>query len=255
MTIRVYLTGRVGVQVDGNPAIREEQFRGRQERLAFAYLVSRREQPVQRDDLAAVLWPSEADLPPAWQTALSALLSRLRHLLSCDALRPYNTGISRGFGQYQLRLPADTFVDVDYAAHAVDIAEGALKLGDPRGAFGQAWAAVVITRRPFLSGETGPWVEAQRGRQHRQLIRALECMARSWLATGEPLLAVEAASEAVSLDGLREASYHLLMRAYDASGNRPEAIKTYHRLRERLVDELGSDPSRETEALFLELLG
>ncbi len=30
---------------------------------------------------------------------------------------------------------------------------------------------------------------------------------------------------------------------------------TYHRLRQLLVDELGTDPSAETQALYLDLLG
>ena len=44
------------------------------------------------------------------------------------------------------------------------------------------------------------------------------------------------------------------MTAHRATGNRGEAIRSYHRLRARLVDELGVDPTEETETLYLELL-
>ncbi|MEE8442832.1 MAG: bacterial transcriptional activator domain-containing protein [Dehalococcoidia bacterium] len=60
--------------------------------------------------------------------------------------------------------------------------------------------------------------------------------------------------EAIGLDPFRERSYQLLMESYAASGNRSEAIKTYHTLHERLADELGTDPSPEIEAIYLELL-
>jgi DNA-binding SARP family transcriptional activator len=44
------------------------------------------------------------------------------------------------------------------------------------------------------------------------------------------------------------------MQAYAANGNRAEALKTYHRLRTLLADELGTSPGPDTEALYLELL-
>jgi len=91
-------------------------------------------------------------------------------------------------------------------------------------------------------------------RPARQLLRSLECLAKIWLSTQEPGLAVEAATEALALDSFRESSYRLLMRAHVSAGNRAEAVRVYHRLRELLADELGTDPSAETEALYLEFL-
>jgi SARP family transcriptional regulator, regulator of embCAB operon len=45
-----------------------------------------------------------------------------------------------------------------------------------------------------------------------------------------------------------------MITAHRATGNRGEAIRSYHRLRDLLVEELGVDPTGETEALYLELL-
>ncbi len=97
-------------------------------------------------------------------------------------------------------------------------------------------------------------MEAQRRTLQRQLQRALACQATIWQSTGESHLAVEVANEAVTLDSYRESSYQLLMRAHIATGNRAEAVRAYHRLRKLLAEELGTDPSRETETLYLELL-
>jgi DNA-binding SARP family transcriptional activator len=74
------------------------------------------------------------------------------------------------------------------------------------------------------------------------------------MAIGEDALAVEAASEAVRLEPFRETSHQRLMRAHAALGNRAEALRAYERCRRLLADELGVDPSVETEALYLELL-
>ncbi len=251
--LRVYLAGRIAGEANGVVVINERDFRGQQDRLLFAYLVCERSRPVPREELADTLWPDGP--PPAWQTALNALVSRLRRLLDHGELRAFDAAVTQEFGQYQLRLPAAAWVDLEAAAAYLDQAEGALRAGEPRRAFGAATVAAGIGARPFLSGQDGPWVAGQRLRIERQRVRALECLAEVWLASGEPALGVEAASQALALDPYRETAHQLLMRAHAGTGNPAQAVRAYQRLRELLVAELGTDPSRETEALYVELLG
>ena len=44
------------------------------------------------------------------------------------------------------------------------------------------------------------------------------------------------------------------MRVHAALGNRAEALRVYGRCRRRLTDELGVDPSPQTEAVYMERL-
>ena len=53
----------------------------------------------------------------------------------------------------------------------------------------------------------------------------------------------------------QEAAYRQLMRALAAAGERGEALRVWERCRTTLVEELGVDPSPETEAVYLEVLG
>ena len=75
-----------------------------------------------------------------------------------------------------------------------------------------------------------------------------------YLQNDEASLAVEAAREVLRLRAFRETGYRLLMRAHRAEGNRAEALRTYERCRELISAELGVSPSRETQALYRELL-
>jgi DNA-binding SARP family transcriptional activator len=252
MHLRIYLTGRVGVAVGSELVLRERQFRDRQGRRLFAYLVTSRGRPVPRAELAQITWPDE--MPVAWEAALSALVSRLRRALDVTPLRELGVALSGGFGQYQLHLPADAWVDLEATTAALDEAEAALRAGDPGHAFGFAGVVYAIGNRPFLAGDEGAWVATQRTALERQFLRALDCLARVWLTTAEPIHAVEMASQALAIDPYRESSYQLLMRAHAACGRTPEAIRAYHRLRDLLDRELGTDPSAETEALFLDLI-
>ena len=253
MSIRVYLAGRMAVEVDGQVIIDERRFRGRQARLAFAYLVCERTRPASREELARLIWPDEA--ASSWEVALSALMSRLSGLLSREDISSQEVKFARGFGQYRILFPSDTWIDLEAVASAVDQAEGTLWAGRPHEVLGPATVASAIARRPFLSGADGDWVSSQRGKLERQLLRALDCLARIWLAAKEPGLAVEPAMDAVEIDPYRESSYQLLMRAHIDGGNPPKALDVYHRLRGFLAGELGTEPSSATEELYLEVLG
>jgi len=162
--------------------------------------------------------------------------------------------ISSNSGGYQLHLASGSWVDVEAAACAVDEAEGALRTGNMRRAWGPALVAVTIAKREFLPGIEGEWVDSHRSKLQRQLLRALECLCRVWLWNREFALAVEAGMQLVALDAFREGSHQLLMQAHAANGNRAEAVKLYHRFRALLADELGTAPGADTEALYLELL-
>lgn len=252
MGLRVYLTGHVAVEVDGRVVVHERQFRRRQTRLVFAYLVCERAAPTPRERLADVVWGGEP--PPAWEVALSALASRLRHLLATSGLSRLGVALPHDPRYYQLRLPPDAWVDLEVCANAVDQAEGALRTGTYERVLGPAFVAATLARRPFLAGEHGHWAEGQRRRLERYLLRALDCLIRLWLTSGEPSLAVEAATEALGHDPYREVTHQHLMRAYAALGERARALQAYTRLRELLREELGLSPTPETEALYLELL-
>lgn len=244
-SIRIYLAGRICIEA-GEVLLGPQAFPGRQGRLAFACLASERGRPVAREDLANVLWPGE--LPPAWDSALHAIVSKLRSLLARTG-REGSATITSESGCYELRLPHHAWVDVDAATDAIHEAETALRADDPRTAYGPSAVAHHIARRPFLPGESGTWVDARRARLRSVLVRALECRATVYLWNREFSLAVEAAREAVDLEPFRETSHQLLMRANADAGNTAEALWAYERCRKLIADELGVDPSRQTKAL------
>ena len=250
MPLRIYLTGRMCIE-SANLLLDERRFASRQCRLAFAYLVCERDRPIPRDELAEVVWP--AAMPPAWETAISALVSRMRSVFR--ELSPTDLcSISSSSACYQLHLPDDAWVDLEAEAVAIHEAESALQCGTPKQAWGPANVAAIIARRTFLPGQEGPWVDRQRAKLQAQLVRALECLSDVWLANGEFVLAVKAAAEAVSLEPFRETGWQRLMRVHAAVGNRAEALRAYEQCRKLLTEELGTEPSPQTETLYLELL-
>ncbi|HET9428280.1 MAG TPA: BTAD domain-containing putative transcriptional regulator [Allosphingosinicella sp.] len=252
MQLRIYLAGGIIAEYGGAVFIRDADLRGRQARLAFAYLVCERGRSVARSDLAQVLWPDQ--LPAAFESGLNAIISRIRSAVRRIPMPEQLVRLDSTFGQVRLSLPGNAWVDLDASTIALDEAESAVRAGQTRRAFGPAAVAATITRRPFLPDDDCEWAVEKRQKLRRQCQRALGCLTEVWLACGEPNLAVEAADEAVALDPYRETAHRLLMRAHAAAGNRSEALMVYARLRETLAREVGTDPARETESLYLELL-
>jgi DNA-binding SARP family transcriptional activator len=219
--------------------------------VAFAYLALERAHPVTHGELAEVLWREE--LPPAWEAALSAIVSKLRSLVAKSGLAGA-ISMTSSRGAYELSLPADAWVDVEAAADAIHEAESALRAGNPREAYGPSAVAQHIARRPFLPGEQGAWIEARRDRLRDILLRALEVRSEIYLWNGEHALALQSAKELTTLEPFREAGHRLVMRAHAAMGNAAEGLRAYEHCRRMIARELGVDPSPQTKAAYETLL-
>ena len=243
--LRVYLTGKVAVE-DGDRLVPEKRFPGRQGRLAFAGLAWERQRAISIDELADIVWDGEP--PNAWNTALRALVSKLRSSLGVSAT------IEHAFGCYQLRLPADAWVDVEACDSATHEAETAFRTGDFELAMGWALVANAIARRPFLAGHDSTWIHSRREHLRLVRVRALEVRGRVAIERGDPAGAATDAEIVLDLDPYRESAYALLMQAHVAGGNPAHALAAYEQLRARLADDLGTQPSAQTEAIFLDLL-
>jgi ABC-type transport system substrate-binding protein/DNA-binding SARP family transcriptional activator len=248
--LKIFLVGRVALEADGL-AVQDARLPGRQGRLLFAYLAVQRGRPVPRDELAAALW---GEAPPAtWDKALTVLVSKLRSLLTEAGLDGPHA-LTAAFGCYRLELPEGTWIDAVAAADAADEAERALAAGDPAAAKTAALLAESLTRRAFLPGDNGTWVEDKRRELAGTRSRAVTVLADACLRTGAEAKAASWAEQAIELEPFRETGYRLLMEAHAATGNRAEALRVYERCRRLLAEELGAYPSPETESVYQRLL-
>jgi DNA-binding SARP family transcriptional activator len=242
---RIQLCGRVVVEIDGRRV--EDRLPGRQGLLLFAFLATRRERALGRDELIEALWP-ERDRPGAAEAAVSALLSKLRSALGPDAIA--------GRGRVRLVLPSGAFVDLEAATEAIHAAESAVARGDWPGAWGPSRIALHVANRGFLPDHDLGWAdEVRRGLEDVQ-VRALECVAAAGLGLGGPEMdaTIRSGRRMIEVTPYREAGYRYLMEALERRGNVAEALLVYEDLRRRLRDDLGIAPGEETQELHRRLL-
>jgi DNA-binding SARP family transcriptional activator len=249
VSLRIHLAGTVAIEAEGL-LLDDWRSVGRQGRLIFALLAGEHWRAVPREELAEELWPG--DPPPSWDRALSAIVSKLRGLIESAAVPGLE--IASAFGCYQLRLPAEVWIDIETAAESIDRADGLLRAGAPKEAWGWAQVACHIARRPFLTGEESPWAVHKRAELRDVLVRAHEALSEIFIGSGEPVTATRHAKLAIELEPFRETAHQRLMRAHAAAGNRADALRAYERCRYLLAEELGVSPSPQTEAVYLDIL-
>jgi SARP family transcriptional regulator, regulator of embCAB operon len=247
--VRVYVLGPLTVE-SGTKLLRERDLPGNQARIVLAMLAVEHKRPLSRDEIADELWPSR--LPSSWQTALRAIISKVRLSLTDAGVGPF--AIQNAFGCYQLQL-GDGWLDLDAAADAAHDAEADLARGNAANAAANATVTCIICSRPFLPGAYGPWTLHQRDRIRDLHLRARQCLADARAAIGDFARSAQAAEHALTLDPYREPLYQRLIRSRALSGDRIGAASVFMRYRRLVETELGIEPSPATVAVFREAIG
>jgi DNA-binding SARP family transcriptional activator len=246
---RIYLCGRVTIERHGR-VLTDGALAGPQGRLLFAFLGTRRNQPISKDQVIHAVWGERT--PPSVDTAVNALVSKLRAALRRVGI-PFPHGVATQVGTYQFLAPG-AWIDIEHARTAVDRAEGALR----RDALGDAWAdanvAAAIARPPFLPDESHRWVQQQRAILARVLRRARLTLSAASTRNGEHELGIQHAADALAAEPFDEVACQTLMQAHAAAGNRAEALRVYAACRKLFRERLGAEPSEKTANVFLGIL-
>jgi DNA-binding SARP family transcriptional activator len=236
--LRIRLFG--GLEVEG---ISEKELGSRKARTLVKVLALARGAPVSADRIVDALWEDDAPARPLDQVGV--LVSRLRPVLGAERLRRTDAGWA---------LAVD-WLDVTELEARVDEAAARMEAGSQAAALAAARAALALVRGELLADEPdAPWAEADRATASRTVARARVLTAEAALAAGRAADAAAAAESALDHDPYDEAALRVLMRAHAAGGRPASALAAYARVREQLGEDLGVDPTEETEGLHTAVL-
>ncbi len=215
-------------------------FGGRLPRTLVRLLATQRGALVPADVLIDALWPVRPPADPA--ANLRILVNRARKALGDPGL------ILTRSGGYALRR--DCVVDADAFLAEVQAGRDGLRAARPAEALCHFRAALELWRGdPLPEDLYDDWAQPYRARLIRAKLEALEGGASAALAAEDRQQALELAEEAVALEPLRESAHLLVVRALASSGDAAGALAAYERMRERLLEDLGLDPSAEAAEL------
>jgi DNA-binding SARP family transcriptional activator len=207
--------------------------------------------PVAIETLIDRVW--DGNPPVEVRNVLYSYLSRIRRLLRQAATLTGESAvrIERRHAGYVLDIDPD-LVDLHRFRRLVD-------RGRDRGCADDARAAALaealdLWRGSPLAGLPGEWVAQVRDSWHRQRLDAVVQWAHLELRLGHPVAVIAALPDLAAEYPLVEPLEALLIRALHTAGRSAEALTRYSVVRQRLADELGTDPGPELRALHQALL-
>jgi DNA-binding SARP family transcriptional activator/tetratricopeptide (TPR) repeat protein len=207
------------------------------QRAVFAALVVDAGRPVRVDTLLDRVWgeapPNEA------RNALYAHSMRIRRLLARVAdLDGGNPRLDRRPGGYLLDIDRDQ-VDLHRFHRLVDQARGH---PDDTQRAKLLREALHLWRDTPVADLPGPWFARQRDSWHQHWLDAIVAWAQAELRLGNHDVVIQRLHDVVADHPLVEPLAAAMMRSLHAAGRGAEALDHFAAVRQRLADELGTDP-------------
>lgn len=217
-------------------------------RAVLGSLVARAPRPATVDEIIDDVWAGRA--PKSAPTQVYGTVHKLRQLLHDDgdtALRRSNDGYLLSVGP--LGVDADRFVS------GVDTGLDLFRAGVLDGARQALDEALALWRgAPFDGCAPGSTATALALRLENLRATAEQHRLEARIECGEHAAVIDELHEQVARHPFREDLWRHLLVALYRSGREAEALQEYGRLRETLADELGTDPSQTTQAVYQQIL-
>jgi YVTN family beta-propeller protein len=214
------------------------------QRALLAILLLHANEVVSRDRLIDDLWGERP--PESASHSLEVYVSRLRKALQPDGGEPL---LLTRPGGYLLRLGPEQ-LDLSRFERLSEDGRGALAVGNYDTAAARLREALALWRGSALADLAyEPFARPEADRLEEQRLAALEDKLEAELALGRHVALVGELELLSREHPLRERFRGQLMLALYRCGRQAEALETYRKTRQQLVDEVGIDPSPALQRL------
>ena len=207
----------------------------------LAYLLLNAGTPQRRERLAGLLWPDTSD-------------ENARHNLRTELWRIRKALGSRDDADNDYLLTEDLTITFNPEAQFWLDVNQLQRLTPANGSLDDLISQLTLYQGELLPGFYDDWVVLERERLQalfeRGMKRLMErlCQEQRWATV------LEWCERWIALGQTPEPAYRALMAAYAALGDRARAVATFERCRAALEQDLGVEPSPETQSLYDRLL-
>ncbi len=249
-TVRLF--GGMEVTTPSGP-VSDKDWRKRKARLLFALLVIKRGHEVPREQVYDHFWPdmdaerAKSNFYVTWSMLKRALAGGGKRADAC----PYVEHVG-GVCKLIPGAVASDYADFEDALNAMRKAD---RVGDASLTLASAERIAEIYRGELLPGEMyDEWLAPIRDRCRHDFGDAMLRASQLCDDAGETEKALHMVRAALAQDPWREDLYQSALRYLIQSGQRSGAIETYVACKSKLAEDLGLDPSTETQRLYDQIL-
>ncbi|MYR34971.1 tetratricopeptide repeat protein [Nocardiopsis alba] len=242
--MQLHVLGSVRLYFDDKPV---DLGSGR-ERELLTYLALAGRTPLPAAELANRLWASP---PSTYRSTLHTYVTRLRRRLETAGIE--RTLLSHEDSGYRLGLEPE---DIDWSRleRLREHAHALRRVDQHATARTLLREALRLRKDTPLAGLSGQWAARMRHTMEQVYQDVLSEWAELALASGETSEVLDVLDKALMLYPTNEVLHRLVLRTLRSVGRSADALVVYQRLKNRLAEDLGVDPSRETRREFEEIL-
>jgi SARP family transcriptional regulator, regulator of embCAB operon len=199
--------------------------------------------PVSISSIIDKLWPGVSE--DKARASIRTASSQIRKTIGTNCVARQNGSL----------VLLGAWVDAIQFREAAGLARGAARLAQYSRTIELTQPAERLYQGDFHAhNDTSAWALAERN-ELRQTRRVMLCdAADAAIALGDHHVALEFAGSAVRIDPTSEAAHRALMLAYAGLGETASALRVFEECRAHLAEELGADPSAQTQQLHVRLL-
>ena len=201
------------------------------------------EQPVRCETLLDSLWPDVDD--KRGRASLRTAVSQIRRILGTDCIERRLDGL----------VLTNAWVDVEAIRVIAAEVSACRRAGDHGRAVSMARAGIGLWLGDFTAHDSdADW--AREAREATAVLRRklLADAAESAVAVAWVREAIHLGQLAIESDPFCEQAHRALMLAYAGLGETARSVEVFADLRQRLSEEFGMDPSRQTDAAYQSIL-
>ena len=247
--LRVYLFGRFSVERGGHTVT---GFEARRLQEIFSYLLLHRRRRCSRELLASQFW-GESSAEQAKKN-LRQILWQLQAVLEEGAIAGAARILSVTPDWVQINPHADLWLDVDFFTKVWDQTRNSAGKDLSDASIHQMRLAIALHQEVLLPDNYDTWCLRERER----LLSLCIVMLEKLMEYDETHRDYEAARRyglrILDFDRTSEITHQKLMNLYYFLGQRVEALKQYRQCETALLEELGAQPSKSTQALYQRIL-
>ncbi len=236
--LSIYALGRSQVKMDGKPVTASSWANQKRARELFFFLVAHPNKSLTKEEIGLDLWPDSSTEQLRLQFRNTVYY--IRYALGQDV-------IISNERRYAFNDDLDYTSDVHEFEHKLTQAESAET--DPL-KIELLQEGLELYQGEFFPEGEGIWVMTERQRLAQMCEHSRLTLAQLLLEKGEPKSALMQCQTVLAENHCMESAHRLAMQAYAALGNRSGIVNQYEQCKQFLQDELGLDPSEETDHLY-----
>jgi DNA-binding SARP family transcriptional activator len=249
-TVRVFTLSPFRV-LTGDELLLDEDTGDARARTLLKYLVTQKDQPVQRAQLLYLLWPDLDEHEAA--DHLSSLLDSLRRSIGSQSSRGEIVMDDGNF--VRLNHNADLWIDADEFESSVQMAQDAQENGDTDIALGLFLSALALYKEDYLRENLyDDWPSDRREKLRELWITSMFRVSAICADRCEYADSVRLMKKVLEIDPYRENAYQALMLYLSRAGRRGEAIQLYRYAERLFAQHLAAQPAPSTRMLYEKIL-